>query len=46
MPEDLKAKREDEYVDKYTNYDCIQDALAKTKQLLEPTEYVTILQGE
>ena len=44
MPEDLKAKREDAYVDKYTNYDCIRDALAKTKQLLEPTEYVTILQ--
>ena len=43
MPEDLKAKREDRYVDKYTNYDCIRDALAKTNQLLEPTEYVTIV---
>ena len=46
MPEDLKEKREDQYVDEYTSYDCIRDALAKTKQLLEPTEYVTILQGE
>ena len=43
MPEDLKAKREDRYVDKYSNYDCIRDALAKTNQLLEPTEYVTIV---
>ena len=46
MPEDLKEKREDRYVDQYTSYDCIRDALAKTKQLLEPTEYVTILQGK
>ena len=46
MPEDLKEKREDQYVDQYTSYDCIRDALAKTKQLLEPTEYVTILQGK
>ncbi|MCF2595202.1 5'-nucleotidase C-terminal domain-containing protein [Pseudoflavonifractor phocaeensis] len=46
MPEDLKAKREDQYIDNYTNYDCITDALAITKQLLEPTEYVTILQDK
>lgn len=45
MPEDLKAKREEQYVNKYTNYDCIWDALASTKQFLEPSEYVTILQG-
>ena len=44
MPEDLKAKRQDQYVGNYTNYDCIKDALAITKQLLPPTEYVTILQ--
>ena len=43
MPEDLKAKREAQYVGNYTNYDCIKDALAITKQLLPPTEYVTIL---
>ena len=43
MPEDLKAKRQDQYVGNYTNYDCIKDALAITKQLLPPTEYVTIL---
>ena len=45
MPADLKAKREDQYVDHYSNYDCIREALAKTKQLLEPTQYVTILKG-
>ena len=46
MPEDLKAKRQDQYVGNYTNYDCIKDALAITKQLLPPTEYVTILPGQ
>ncbi|MBP3522153.1 MAG: extracellular solute-binding protein [Clostridia bacterium] len=46
MPADLKAKREDQYVDHYSNYECIREALAKTKQLLEPTQYVTILQGQ
>ena len=45
MPADLKAKREDQYVDHYSNYDCIREALAKTRQLLEPTQYVTILKG-
>ena len=46
MPADLKAKREGQYVDHYSNYDCIREALAKTMQLLEPTQYVTILQGQ
>ena len=46
MPADLKARREDQYVDHYSNYDCIREALAKTKQLLEPTQYVTIFQGQ
>ena len=46
MPADLKAKREDQYVDHYSNYDCIREALAKTRQLLEPTQYVTIFQGQ
>lgn len=46
MPEDLKAKREDQYVGNYTSHDCIKDALAATKQLLEPTEYITILPGK
>ena len=45
MPADLKAKREDQYVDHYSNYDCIREALTKTRQLLEPTQYVTILKG-
>ena len=46
MPADMKAKRQDQYVENYTNYDCIKDALAITKQFLEPTEYVTILPGK
>ena len=46
MPADLKAKREDQYVDHYSNYDCIREALAKTRQLLEPTQYVTLFQGQ
>ena len=46
MPADLKARREDQYVDHYSNYDCIREALAKTRQLLEPTQYVTIFQGQ
>lgn len=45
MPEDLKQKRQDQYVDNYTNYECITQALEKTKQLLEPTNYLTIVKG-
>ena len=46
MPEDLKQKRQDQYVDNYTNYECITQALEKTKQLLEPTNYLTIVKGD
>ncbi|MGN0366132.1 MAG: extracellular solute-binding protein [Suilimivivens sp.] len=46
MPENLKTKREEQYVGNYNNYDCIKEALAVTNQLLEPTEYVTILQSK
>lgn len=46
MPEDLKAKREAQYVGHYNSFDCIREALAVTEQLLEPTEYVTILQSK
>ncbi|MGO4997324.1 5'-nucleotidase C-terminal domain-containing protein [Oribacterium sp. Sow4_G1_1] len=45
MPEDLKAKRQDYLVSDYSSQECMQEALEKTKQFLEPTEYVTILQG-
>ncbi|MGN0715067.1 MAG: 5'-nucleotidase C-terminal domain-containing protein, partial [Anaerovoracaceae bacterium] len=45
MPEDLKAKREDYYVNDFTSQEYIQEALKKTEQFLEPTEYVTILEG-
>ena len=43
MPEDIKAKREDYYVNDFSSQECICDALSETKQFLEPTEYVTIV---
>ena len=46
MPEDLKAKREDHYVNDNTSQEYILNALSRTKQFLAPTEYVTIKQGE
>ncbi len=46
MPEDLKEKRAEYYVGNYNSHDCIRDAVAVTKQLLEPTEYVTILDAK
>ena len=45
MPEDLKSKREDYYVNDYTSQEYIREALTQTKQFLEPTEYVTIVRG-
>ena len=44
MPEDIKAKREDYIINDFTSQEYIQEALKKTQQFLEPTEYVTILQ--
>lgn len=44
MPEDIKAKREDYIVNDFSSQEYIQEALKKTQQFLEPTEYVTILQ--
>ncbi|MGN0426479.1 MAG: 5'-nucleotidase C-terminal domain-containing protein [Agathobacter sp.] len=46
MPEDLKNKREDYLVNDFSSQECMQEALTKTRQFLEPTEYVTILQGK
>ena len=46
MPEDLKAKREDYIVNDFTSQEYIQQALEKTKQFLEPTDYVTIKQSK
>ena len=45
MPEDLKERRQDYLVNDFSSQECMQEALTKTKQYLEPTEYVTILQG-
>ncbi|MDD6273459.1 MAG: extracellular solute-binding protein [Clostridiaceae bacterium] len=46
MPADLKAKRQDYLVDDFSSQECMQEALEKTRQFLEPTKYVTILQGK
>ncbi|MGN0414741.1 MAG: extracellular solute-binding protein [Agathobacter sp.] len=42
MPEDLKAKRQEQYVGEYNSYDCMLDSVKATGQLLPPTDYVTI----
>ena len=46
MPEDLKQKRQAYLVSDYSSQECMLEALTKTRQFLEPTEYVTILQGK
>lgn len=42
MPEDLKTKREEQYVGEYNSYDCMLDGVKACGQLLAPTDYVTI----
>ncbi|MGN1409943.1 MAG: 5'-nucleotidase C-terminal domain-containing protein [Eubacteriales bacterium] len=42
MPEDLKAKRVEQYVGDYNSYDCMLDGVRLCGQLLAPTDYVTI----
>lgn len=39
-----QAKREPYLISDFSSQECMQEALAKTKQFLAPTEYVTILQ--
>ena len=43
MPEDLKEKRQAYLVSDFSSQECMLEALTKTRQFLEPTEYVTIL---
>ena len=43
MPEDLKAKREEQNVGEYNSYDCMLNGVKACGQLIEPTDYVTIL---
>ena len=45
MPEDLKEKRQAYLVSDFSSQECMQEALTKTGQFLEPTEYVTVLHG-
>ncbi|MDD5863391.1 MAG: extracellular solute-binding protein [Firmicutes bacterium] len=42
MPEDLKAKREEQNVGEYNSYDCMLDSVRACGQLIAPTDYVTI----
>lgn len=44
MPEDLKAKRQAQNASSFRSYDCMLDSVKACGQLLEPTDYVTILQ--
>ena len=46
MPEDLKEKRKAYLISDYSSQECMQEALTKTKQFLEPSQYVTILAGK
>ena len=46
MPADLKEKRQAYLVSDFSSQECMQEALEKTRQFLEPTEYVTIRQGK
>ena len=46
MPDDLKSKREAYLVSDFSSQECMEEALTKTKQFLEPTEYVTILSAK
>ena len=43
MPEDLKTKRAEQNVGDYNSYDCMLDGVKACGQLIEPTDYVTIL---
>ena len=43
MPEDLKEKRQAYLISDFSSQECMLEALTKTRQFLEPTEYVTIL---
>ena len=45
MPEDLKEKRQAYLISDFSSQECMQEALTKTGQFLEPTEYVTVLHG-
>ena len=45
MPEDLKEKRQAYLISDFSSKECMQEALTKTGQFLEPTEYVTVLHG-
>ena len=42
MPEDIKAKREADYVTDYSSQEAVAEVLRNTKQFAAPTDYVTI----
>ena len=46
MPQDLKDKRTQVYEEKPANQGFIMNVLEKTRQLLPPTDYVTVLRKE
>lgn len=42
MPEDIKAKREADYVTDYSSQEAVAEVLRNTQQFAAPTDYVTI----
>ncbi|MDD6186573.1 MAG: extracellular solute-binding protein [Oscillospiraceae bacterium] len=42
MPEDLKGKREMESVQSSNSYNCMLESVNACRQLIEPTDYITI----
>ncbi len=43
MPEDIKAKREADYVTDYSSQEAVAEVLRNTQQFAQPSDYVTIV---
>ena len=43
MPEDIKEKREDDYVTDYSSQEAVAEVLRNTQQFAQPSDYVTIV---
>lgn len=41
MPEDLRAKRQEQKVAEYNSYECMLEAVRSCQQLLPPSEYIS-----
>lgn len=43
MPEDIKEKREDDFVTDYSSQEAVTEVLRNTQQFAQPSDYVTIV---